>query len=442
VKYGRAIVVGSGIAGLTSARVLSDHFDHVTLLDSDEIPKSADVRSGAAQSRHLHTLLPGGLDILSDLFPNLENALDKQGGMTAGPSGWYALTSHGKTYRISRFQPTPNSDPDRPNKTRIQTRPLLELCIRQQVEALPNVDVIYQAKAGHIETQSNQVTGVSLQGIQKALKADLVVDASGRASKSLEWLKQMSGDLPEESAVNCDFAYCSALFRPKNISAFTDVGFLISSAREGDYTKRGGSLARVEDGLWQVTLAGRLGDYPPRDLNGFLDYIGTLPVSKMSELLENAELVSGPSQYLFPKSIVRHYERLTSFPEGLLPIGDTICQLNPGYGQGMSVSCRQAMELDSLLRTRRKTEAPLEGLWRDYLPCAFEQTRGPWVFAALMDFSKKGTTGDFPDSEAEGIRKLKILNKRADKGDTEAASLVDSIFDLRLPFSALDDVLV
>ena len=72
---GQAVVVGAGMAGLSAARVLADHFEHVTVLERDILPQDACHRSGAPQSRHVHALLGGGQRALDDLFPALEEDL-------------------------------------------------------------------------------------------------------------------------------------------------------------------------------------------------------------------------------------------------------------------------------------------------------------------------------------------------------------------------------
>src|SRR5581483_10855914 len=41
-----AIVIGGSMAGLLAARVLSDHFDQVTILDRDRFPEGPEVRKG------------------------------------------------------------------------------------------------------------------------------------------------------------------------------------------------------------------------------------------------------------------------------------------------------------------------------------------------------------------------------------------------------------
>lgn len=437
MKYEQAVVVGSGIAGLVSARVLADHFDKVIVLDNDKIPSAPAVRKGIPQGNHMHILLPGGLEILKSIFPRIEALLDENCGTVAGPSDWYAITEYGRTYRFSRFQPTPIDVPGNALKTRIQSRPLLEHCIRQQVAALPNVEMRYDAKVIGPVATAGKVAGVFVGSQSERIGADLVIDAGGRTGQTIRWLGQFDILGPTESAINCDLAYSSMIFEPDDPSILPEAGFLISSARRGAYTKRAGSLSKIENGRWLVTLVGRLGDYPPTSIQGFLEYTETLHSAKLSDLLKAAKPVGQLHRYMFAKSLRRHFENMTVFPEGLIPIGDAICQVNPVYAQGMSIACNQAAALGRLLTERKRENQPLRGLWREYFTEAHEYTRAAWLFAALRDFAKEGTTGDYPDEEDDAIGELKRLNKLADGGDVAAAELVDSIFDMREPLSAL-----
>ena len=56
----RAVVVGGSLAGMLAARVLSDHFDDVTVLDRDQFPGTPTARNGVPQARHAHALLQRG----------------------------------------------------------------------------------------------------------------------------------------------------------------------------------------------------------------------------------------------------------------------------------------------------------------------------------------------------------------------------------------------
>src|SRR5215207_4525559 len=69
-RIGRsAVVLGAGIGGLTSARVLSDYFESVIVLEGDQTPLGITVRPGTPQSNHIHAPLAGGLRALMSLYP-------------------------------------------------------------------------------------------------------------------------------------------------------------------------------------------------------------------------------------------------------------------------------------------------------------------------------------------------------------------------------------
>jgi hypothetical protein len=68
---GRGIVMGGGMAGLTAARVLSDHYREVLLIEQDRFENVVEHRRGVPQSRHTHGLLSSGQNTLEKFFPGL-----------------------------------------------------------------------------------------------------------------------------------------------------------------------------------------------------------------------------------------------------------------------------------------------------------------------------------------------------------------------------------
>ena len=119
------------------------------------------------------------------------------------------------------------------------------------------------------------------------------------------------------------------------------------------------------------------------------------------ELLDQADAVSEPASYRFEQAVRRRFEKLERFPEGLLPIGDSISHYNPAYGQGMSAAFRQAIALRRILEQQIARGESIDGLWRKFLPEAYQETRTPWLFAARADFRDPRCTGDFPVEEHE-----------------------------------------
>lgn len=165
MKYPRSIVIGSGMGGLVTARVLSDYFDEVVLIDRDAIPDTPEIRHGTPQANHFHGILPGGLEIMCSLFPGFDDELDSHGAISPGPAGFYAYGPEGKSYNLMRFQPEPSKPQPTFPSTRIQTRILLEHCLRRRVEQVSNITTRYSTMVRDVMTEGNRVTGVVIDGI-------------------------------------------------------------------------------------------------------------------------------------------------------------------------------------------------------------------------------------------------------------------------------------
>src|SRR5215470_12602394 len=104
MKGTHAIVIGGSMAGLSAARVLSDSFDRVTVIDRDAYPEGVIERPGVPQSRHVHALLARGRNELNRLFPGFDEAMLAGGAndldfgwtfATLRPTGW-AQRAHSK----------------------------------------------------------------------------------------------------------------------------------------------------------------------------------------------------------------------------------------------------------------------------------------------------------------------------------------------------------
>src|SRR5918997_852361 len=70
-RSGHALVIGGSMAGLLAARVLSERFERVTIVERDHFPEGPRFRKGVPQSRHLHALMIRGRMISERLFPGL-----------------------------------------------------------------------------------------------------------------------------------------------------------------------------------------------------------------------------------------------------------------------------------------------------------------------------------------------------------------------------------
>lgn len=384
-----AVIVGGSIAGMLAARVLRDHFARVTILDRDQEPERAAHRSGVAQSKHLHLLLLGGQQVLETLFPGFERDL--------AAAGTVALRAGHDTLTIEGGVPWPLRDLGFTN--RAQTRPLLEDVVRRRLLQSDRIELRWDCRVTGLsfDQASRRVRGVRYRagGASHELAADLVIDASGRTTQALEWLDELGYARPDETRIEVDFGYATAVFETPPVARLPQLALAIIPPLPD---KRGGALQPIEGGRWMVSLAGRLGDQPPGDLEGFREFARSLCSPLLHDVIHDLSPLEPIARFRYPASVRRRYERLAAFPEGLLLIGDALCSFNPVYGQGMSAAAKQAEALGRLVGDACATGRPLDGTWRPYFKIASQIVATPWTQAGSADLAYPETIGKRPDN--------------------------------------------
>jgi len=259
----RCVVGGSGIAGLMAARLASEFFDEVILLDRDNIPEAPNTRDGVPQGNHFHAILPGGLGIMSKFFSDLKSELLAAGALTCTVGrDFYSYWREGISYSLDRYNPNSFEGP----QTFIQTRGLLE--IRRNVEGVANVSTRYNTAMLDPSIVANRICGVRVitDGRADDIECDLCIDATGKAPRSIPWLQKLGFGRPEESVINTDFSYTSVFMKPHNWDAFDGIGFFVMRDPAGGFANRIGGVIKLEQGLWIAFLGGRFADYPPREM--------------------------------------------------------------------------------------------------------------------------------------------------------------------------------
>jgi len=371
-----AVVLGGSMAGLLASRVLSDHFERVTLIERDALPARAEQRRGVPQGRHTHGLLASGRNVLEKLFPGISEALLKAGAVT------------GDIVRDSRwfFEGACLSRPASGMMGLMMTRPLLEAAVRERVLANPKIVRRDELAVEElvVDRKSGRMTGVRVGG--QTLLGDLIVDATGRGSRSPQWLQDLGYTKPVEEVVHIGLGYTTRFFRRNSTDLNGDTLVVIPPTPKG---KRGGVMVAQEGDRWTVTLMAHFGNYAPENLDGFIAFAKTLPAPYIHEVVSCNEPLGEAASARFPASVWQRYEKLQRFPAGYLVFGDAICSFNPIYGQGMSVAALQAVELENTLASSDGDSA----LAKNFFRRAAKVVEIPWATAVGSDLRIPETVG-------------------------------------------------
>jgi 2-polyprenyl-6-methoxyphenol hydroxylase-like FAD-dependent oxidoreductase len=380
--YPHAIVIGGSIAGMTTARVLTDYCERVTIIERDVASTAKEFRKGVPQARHAHIILKGGEQVLEGLFPGLRQELLTQGAHSLNVGSdfdWFMLGQWRKKFSSSIV-------------TTACSRPLLEAAIRVYLSHHPRVALMQEREVIGLmlDETKTRVAGVRFRarhGVPTVadLPAALVVDASGRDSEAPHWLHELGFPTPLESNVTSKPGYATRLYE---VPASFDGGWkgLYMQPSALDH-KRGVFVAPLEGKRWQITLIGMAGDYPPSTEDEFLEFTRSLPDQRLYELLKESKPISDIWGFRRGENRLRHYEKLSRYIEGFMVCGDAVYALNPVYGQGMTVAAIGSLALGECLRNQQKKypDGNLNGLAQTFQKRLATVIAGPWQLATGED---------------------------------------------------------
>jgi 2-polyprenyl-6-methoxyphenol hydroxylase-like FAD-dependent oxidoreductase len=381
-----AITIGGGIAGLLAARVLTDFFDKVTVIERDCFAEVPQPRKGVPQSHHPHVLLVQGQNIIEQLLPGIRQELIRKGALSldwAADFRWLLLGNW-----------TPRFSSDIIGCA--CTRNLLEATVRQFLVNDGKVDILEGHQVtGLVSSQSRTslrgIRVLSSQGKEHEINAQLILDASGRSSKSPQWLQHLGYEKPQQTSVKSFLGYSTRWYRNLNRES-QDYKLLYVMPQAPDLT-RGAVMHLVEGDRLLVNLIGVGGDYPPTDEAGFLEFARSLASSEVYKAIVNAEPISPIYGYRRTDNRLYHYEKLTDLPENFILLGDAVCAFNPVYGQGISSAALGAQVLSQCLQKWGFRT----GFSKHFQKQLAKVNHLPWLIATGDDFRWSTTEGTRPN---------------------------------------------
>jgi 2-polyprenyl-6-methoxyphenol hydroxylase-like FAD-dependent oxidoreductase len=351
----RVVVIGSGIGGLATALALKNSGREVVLVERDPEPPSITAdrafaewkRSGVPQFRHAHILLSRLQTVLRDHHPELLDELKSAG---------FVLSS------LDEILPEPHNASYEPQAGDEDLQHLwgrratFEYIARRHVERLPHVTILHSARVEGFVTEESggavKVTGLELsrEGKHEVLKADVVVDASGKQTKSPEWLRRL-GVAVDVEATPSEYTYVCRHYRLNDPTE--------SPPRRGtggnlDYLWYG--IFYAEHGHFSVAFACPTAEEELaaiiRSEEGFEAVCKRIEVlNHWTGLAETTTRVFGAGR--FENRWFRYGARGGRRLLGFFAVGDALAQTNPMYGRGCSAAFVQAHALAETLAERK-----------------------------------------------------------------------------------------
>lgn len=347
-KRDHAVVIGASMAGLLAARVASDFYKRVTVLERD-ISHDVEPRKGVPQGHHSHVLLTKGHSILNSLFPSFTQDCINQGAIIRDVRDRYDFYYRG-------YWPHMKTDM---TFTGI-SRPALEYLVRGYVAKIANITMQYGYEVQGFSYDKNDILGVKvsnrMDGSAFMLAADLVIDAQGRGSRTPQWLTDNGFLAPSESHVHVNIKYATRIYSRGVCDENARTHLVVHDA---PHTTKAGCAIPIEQNRYIITLADMFGKPVPASHDDFLRFAKTLAAPDIFNLISKESPQGETHHYNFPYSRWRHYEKMSFHPRGLVVVGDAVSSFNPIYGQGMTVAALDAQTLGEWLKNDKHNHKAL-----------------------------------------------------------------------------------
>lgn len=338
----KILVAGAGIAGLGAALALSGGAREVVFLDRDPPPPDTSPeeaftqweRRGATQLRHSHAFLGRLTSLIRDRYPDLMKELLAEGTRLFGFAEGLPPTLENK-YTAEKG--------DEDLTLLFSRRTTLELVIRRYAAKLPGVRFVTDAGVRGLITRREGgkliVEGLKVErnGAVEEMRADVVIDATGRNTVFPEWMRAEGVAVREESSP-CGILYFTRHYRLRDgqeepprdgVPGGGDLGYIKFGVFIADNRHFSVTLAtpEIETEMRMAVMKPEVFDAVCMALPGAARWMNP----------ERAEPVSAVYSMGSLQNVWRHYMK-DGAPQVLnfFPLGDAAVRTNPLYGRGCS----------------------------------------------------------------------------------------------------------
>jgi 2-polyprenyl-6-methoxyphenol hydroxylase-like FAD-dependent oxidoreductase len=339
----RIAVVGGGAAGLFASLLLARAGHQVVVLERDRLEPAPDVESAAAsafrptapQIVQPHMVMAGCRELLGQRLPDVYEAL-----LAAGAQEAPLRTQMPPSLADRRARPG-----DERLTTLAARRSTIDWVLLRTVLAEPGVTLrrgVPVTGLLAVPGQPPHVTGV--RTARGDVRADLVIDASGRRSPIDGWLGQIGARPTATRRAECGLAYFSRHYRLRQAAELPGhpATRVVAGLDEFTVGKWGGDNRAI-----QIAVAPLATDRRFRQLRHpevFTAVLRTLPA--FAAWLD----ASDPISDVFPMAGLHNTLRRlvvggTPVVTGLHAVGDAVCTTNPTFGRGLSLALSGALDL-------------------------------------------------------------------------------------------------